>query len=187
MPPTSTIDLTADDSDHTTPRTRRRLIAHKKERRPNKRFMTDEAHIALLLKDADESAARFEQLPLMINIEKNDPKTLEEAIARVLEDMDDLFYGMEVSALLSHFFSSIKTTPTYDQPILEGHGSRWMTRWIVRGPGHTERPLDQWIRLVGFTGEYLVTTFYRDILICRFTASSKPCFRTLKSRTGRAG
>ena len=134
-------------------------------------------------KDITTLEDRFEQ---ELQIEKDDPVTLEEAIARVLKDVDDLFYGMEVSALRSHFFSSIESTPTSERrTTLEEQRARWMIRWVLTGPEGGKR--DQWTRLVGFTGEYLVTAFYRDILICRFTASSKPCFRTLKSRTGRAG
>jgi hypothetical protein len=103
--------------------------------------------------------AGFEQEEM---IEKNDPKTLMEAIARVLEDVDDLFYEMEVSALRSHFFSSIaKATPVLDRRTPEEHRSRWMTRWVLGGPEGRKRATDQWTKLVGFTGEYLVSLLQR--------------------------
>ena len=92
-------------------------------------------------------------------IEKGDPNTLAEAITRVMEDVDLLFRGMrEGRDIRPHFFSGVRVPSFYDNPpSLEEYKSQWMTRWIENGPGGTKRSNDEWSKLVGFSGEYIVS------------------------------
>jgi hypothetical protein len=87
-------------------------------------------------------------------IEKEDPITVDDALARVVKDVDYLFESKEASSLRSHFFSDISEAAP--PSCLSDVESRWMTRWILTGPEGTKRRVDQWSQLIGFTGEYLV-------------------------------
>lgn len=92
-------------------------------------------------------------------IEKGDPDTVAEAITRVVEDVDLLFRGMKEGDIRCHFFSGVQIANPFleaRRPTLEEHKAQWMTRWIEQGPGGRKRRNDEWSKLVGFTGEYLV-------------------------------
>lgn len=96
---------------------------------------------------------RFE---LEEKIEMDDPVSIDEAITRVLKDVDTLFNATAEEALHSHFFSDIAlASSTTGRPDVE---SQWMTRWVSKGREGTKRRLDEWTKLIGFTGEYLVST-----------------------------
>lgn len=90
-----------------------------------------------------------------IQIENNDPVTFDGALSRVRKDVDSLCSD---TAVIHELFSlSILDTEVPEgRPSLEDLEAQWMSRWI-KGPEGTKRRVDEWSKLIGFTGEYLVS------------------------------
>ena len=130
---------------------------------------------------SDESQRHVETLVSRLELERqiardSDPVTFDQAIARARQDVDSLFDGKDKDAIRSHLFSVLSTEaePLSGRSDVE---SRWMTRWVLG------RRVDKWSKLVGFAGEYLVTTTPRE-LMSRCTAYSSFCFPIFRPQIG---
>jgi hypothetical protein len=130
---------------------------------------------------SDESQRHVETWVSRLELERqiardSDPVTFDQAIARARQDVDSLFDGKDKDAIRSHLFSVLSTEaePLSGRSDVE---SRWMTRWVLG------RRVDKWSKLVGFAGEYLVTTTPRE-LMSRCTAYSSFCFPIFRPQIG---
>jgi hypothetical protein len=86
-------------------------------------------------------------------IEGRDPITFDEAIARVGKDIESTFTD---AAAALRAFEPLPDIKLRDRATLEELEALWIMRWI-KPPDRPKRDEDDWKRLVGFAGEYLVT------------------------------
>jgi hypothetical protein len=88
-------------------------------------------------------------------IENNDPISFDDAVSRVQQDVDRLFSDIAGDDIGRRFFSAFTHVEAQGRPSHTELEARWMTRWItpLEGP---RRGVDEWSKLIGFAGEYLV-------------------------------
>lgn len=103
-------------------------------------------------------AAMVDEFELELQIENKDPVSFENAVCRVRQDVDSLFNTIVDDDIHERFFSPLSNTEVVEtRPTLEELEARWMSRWI-EGSEDTKRRVDEWGKLIGFVGEYLVSS-----------------------------
>lgn len=100
-------------------------------------------------------ASLTEQFEREREIERKDPVSFEEAVIRVQHDIDLLFQRISLEEIGGLFFSPISGHGEIGPKSTEEIEAHWMTRWITPFEGQ-KRGVDEWWKLIGFTGEYLV-------------------------------
>ena len=103
-------------------------------------------------------ASLTEQFEREREIERKDPVSFEEAVNRVQHDVNLLFQKIKPDEVQRIFFSPVSEfdygSPGPRSP--EDIEAQWMARWITPFEGQ-KRGVDEWCKLIGFTGEYLVS------------------------------
>ena len=93
-------------------------------------------------------------------IESHDPVSFDDAISRVRQDIRFLINDIADQDPHQHFFSPLPAAGVLGQRgriTLEDLEAQWMSRW-VEPPDGPKRGMDEWSKLIGFVGEYLVMT-----------------------------
>lgn len=103
-------------------------------------------------------ASLTEQFEREREIERKDPVSFEEAVNRVQHDVNLLFQNIKPDEVQRIFFSPVSEFDcgSSGPKSLEDIEARWMARWITPFEGQ-KRGVDEWCKLIGFTGEYLVS------------------------------
>ena len=116
----------------------------------------------LMIHDMDPSARREEHIESLVaqfelerEIEKNDPVSFDDAVSRARQDVDSLFSDITSDDIGRHFFSPLSNEEVKGRPRLEELKAKWMSRWIASSKAEKRR-VDEWSKLIGFAGEYLV-------------------------------
>ena len=161
----------------------RKLVTHQKIRKPAKSSMSVVAQVDELLRTPGPTAreellqiklmlhglnpsaegerqiaAMVDEFELELQIENKDPVSFENAVCRVRQDVDSLFNTIVDDDIHERFFSPLSNTEVVEtRPTLEELEARWMSRWI-EGSEDTKRRVDEWGKLIGFVGEYLVSS-----------------------------
>ena len=99
-------------------------------------------------------------------VESNDPVSFDDAISRVRQDIQSLIDDTAGKGLYEHFFSPLPDTDALCQPgriTLKELEAQWMSRWVAP-PDGSKRGMDECSKLIGFIGEYLVSTPRHNVL-----------------------
>ena len=88
-------------------------------------------------------------------IEEDDPKSFEDAIARARQDVDLLFGDSLSAEEIKERLLSPLPKPAEDRPSLEELRFQWISRWIAPSK-ESKRKVNEWGKLIGFVGEYMV-------------------------------
>ena len=115
--------------------------------------------------------------------ENNDPVSFDDAVSRVRQNIDSLFSDIAGYDIGRHFFSPISNAE--EEGRLKELETQWMSRWITP-LGRAKRRVDEWSKLIGFAGEYLVSIVRLDLLTDGCSVSFKLFSRTLRNQTGQA-
>jgi hypothetical protein len=188
----------------------RKLVTHQKKRRLSKRSMNTHDMLQELLKTPGEKA-REEILSITLSmhemnpsadgdqriasmlanfdlereIESKDPVSFDDAVSRVRQDVESLFIDRDVDDIWRQFFSPCHKGDVQGRVTPEELEAQWMSRWItpLEGP---KRTMDEWSKVVGFAGEYLVLTIRRTLLTNRSFAFFRLSFQNLRKKDGLA-
>jgi hypothetical protein len=85
-------------------------------------------------------------------IEGEDPVSFEDALARVVNDVDSLFVDLDGEDIQAYFFRPLRNTESDHRLSLDEFKAQWIRRW-VESHDHAR---DEASKLVRFAGEYLV-------------------------------
>ena len=188
----------------------RKLVTHPKKRRPSKRSMNAHDMLQELLKTPGEKA-REEILSITLSmhemnpstdgdqriesmlanfdlereIESKDPVSFDDAISRVRQDVESLFIDRDVDDIWQQFFSPYHNGDVQGRISPEELEAQWMSRWITPLEGR-KRTIDEWCKLVGFAGEYLVLIVRLTVLMNRSFAFFRLLCQNLRKNDGQA-
>jgi hypothetical protein len=99
-------------------------------------------------------------------MEGQDPKTFEETIERIKEEIKSAFEGLDEDGIWSRFLAmDISPAPNHIGKVFEDRRGRWLERWIEAPNEDEPRAQSEWAKLIGFVGEYLVPLHFPSALI----------------------
>jgi hypothetical protein len=100
-------------------------------------------------------------------MESQDPKTFEEAIERIKEEMKCTFEVLDEDGIWSRFLAmdTSPQAPNHIGKLFEDRRGRWLERWIEAPNEDEPRAQSEWAKLIGFVGEYLVHLHFPSVLI----------------------
>jgi hypothetical protein len=116
-------------------------------------------------------------------IEDNDPVSFDDAISRVRQDIDGLFN--DIAGDVGRYFFSPLCNAEKRSRSKEELEAQWMSRWINPLNGDKRR-MDEWGKLIGFAGEYLVSIEALDLLTNGCSESFKHFSPILQNQIGQA-
>ena len=118
-------------------------------------------------------------------IESKDPVSFDDATARVRQDIESLFSDISVNDIRRHFFTPCPDGDVKGRMSHQELEARWMNRWITPLEGNKRSP-DEWSKLVGFAGEYLVSMVHYGLLTDRSFAFFRLSCQSLRNQPGQA-